>query len=813
MTTPPQKQNRKKKKSGNSFFRFRGPREPQIVELTQPRVNVRPDLVRGSFCPYRAWKNYFPVEEYNLGSATASIVKVLELYMKDYFDKCDQETILNSESITIDFKEITSHNVIKTSLPEFADKLFNNPDHLLNCLGLAAHQTAVQACQKLGIEQDGEDNKPTSVDDIPVIRARISNYEPSTSLKHLKARSYGKFVSIRGTIVKVSNVKPLCTTMAFKCNMCGRMQAILLIENNYVTPNACDDPRCSGKTFSAERDHPLTEITDWQNVKLQETLSDTHRESGRMPRNVEIELSRDLADTASPGDVVTVTGIVKVKKAEENGYFSKRVRDKCMYLIYVEGNHVGNSRRKNMQDCRGLNAETPLEFSELDMKGIEEIKKQDDIFSLLVASVCPTIYGLEMVKAGIVLSLFGGAQIGSRKQDDRIPVRADSHILIVGDPGLGKSQLLRAASRLAPRGVYVCGNTSTSSGLTVTLSRDTAGDTALEAGALVLADQGVCCIDEFDKMHGQQQALLEAMEQQCISIAKAGVVCSLPARCSILAAANPVGGHYNKAKTVSENLHMGSALLSRFDLVFILLDTPDEAKDKMLSDHVMAMHTGSKAMYDEKSETTLDLTSTKPCKSSLEKRLSTYARSKDCDPLPHALAWKYIAYTRKNIHDITLSPEACQVLKNFYLELRRQGYEGDSTPITTRQLESLKRLSEAKAKVEMRNVVSAQDAMDVVEIMKHSLYDTFSDEFDSLVFTRSLNGSGVSGRGAAKKLVSALHQAARRKSGNIMSMDEMWGIAKNLNLDSTKFSDLIESLNTQGYLLNKGNRMYKLQTL
>jgi DNA helicase MCM8 len=155
--------------------------------------------------------------------------------------------------------------------------------------------------------------------------------------------------------------------------------------------------------------------------------------------------------------------------------------------------------------------------------------------------------------------------------------------------------MLQAAANIVPRGVYVCGNTTTTSGLTVTLSKDGAsGDYALEAGALVLGDMGCCCIDEFDKMGSQHQALLEAMEQQSISIAKAGIVCSLPARTSILAAANPAGGHYNKAKTVAENLKMGSALLSRFDLVFILLDKPDEEMDMMLSEHVMALHAGKR---------------------------------------------------------------------------------------------------------------------------------------------------------------------------------------------------------------------------
>jgi len=203
---------------------------------------------------------------------------------------------------------------------------------------------------------------------------------------------------------------------------------------------------------------------------------------------------------------------------------------------------------------------------------IQRIQEEPELLRALVNSVCPAIFGHELVKTGLLLGLVGGCQ---RYVNDpnRIAVRGDPHVLVVGDPGLGKSQMLQAISSIAPRGVYVCGNTTTTAGLTVTLHKDgSSGDYALEAGALVLGDQGCCCIDEFDKMGTQHAALLEAMEQQCISIAKAGIVCSLPARTSIIAAANPIGGHYDKSRTVSENLKMNPALLSRFDLVFILVD-------------------------------------------------------------------------------------------------------------------------------------------------------------------------------------------------------------------------------------------------
>nr|CAB3263697.1 DNA helicase MCM8 [Phallusia mammillata] len=802
----PSKQQKEPKKK-NNWYRKRlfAENGPQIISPPQTQINVGPQT-NAVFCPYKAWRHYFPTEEYNATSETVKKSKELETYFKDFFAKNDMNAIVSRGSIPIDCKDLVAHKNIKEKLPNLYQDLQEKPEHTLGCLGLSAHHYITRESKSIA----GTSSQTSNSADIPVIRARIFNFEPLTALKHLKARSIGNFVSVRGTLVKVGNVRPMCTTMAFKCGTCGQLQALLLVDNKYALPNSCIAEKCRGRNFEPLRNHPLTEITDYQVVKLQEALSDEQREAGRMPRTVEVELMRDLADTASPGDIVTITGVAKVKKSNDGGI---KVKDKSMFLLYIEGNHVSNARSNSMQDCRIAN-EQLLDFSERDLAGIKEIARQEDIFALLACSVCPTIYGQDMVKAGLLLALFGG-NMQREKNSDILRIRGNSHVLLVGDPGLGKSQLLQAVSRLAPRGVYVCGNTSSSSGLTVTLSRDpSTGDTALEAGALVLADQGVCCIDEFDKMSQQHQALLEAMEQQSISIAKAGIVCSMPARCSIVAAANPVGGHYNKGKTVSENLKLGSALLSRFDLVYILLDTPNVERDRLLSDHVMAVHTGKKLFGLNKSiaaasESELSCSD----KEGLMNRLRSYASSKDCDPVPHSLLWKFIAYARKNVKQVKLSVDACKVLKDFYLELRQKGHQSDSTPITTRQLESLRRLTEARARLELRTEATDVDAMEVVEIMRHCLYETFADEVDTLVFERSFHGSGVSGRSKVKKLIAALNKAAQVNSRSNFKFSEIRTVASQIGLDAQSVGDLVETLNNQGFLLKTGASMYKLQTI
>jgi DNA helicase MCM8 len=250
---------------------------------------------------------------------------------------------------------------------------------------------------------------------------------------------------------------------------------------------------------------------------------------------------------------------------------------------------------------------------------IHKISERKDLFALLVKSLCPSIFGNEMVKVGMLMSLFGGTDhrlkmkgdfadiiFGQESKPDnaaqgnddfedeekvQTTIRPDIHLLVVGDPGLGKSQMLKHLIHVAPRGVYVCGNSTTNAGLTATMVRDSVtNEQTLEAGALVLSDLGICGIDEFDKMTSDQSTLLEAMEQQTISIAKGGIMGSLSARCSVVACANPTTGHYNRSRTILENIRVSNAILSRFDLVFLLLDDPDLQRDKKLSEHVMKLH-------------------------------------------------------------------------------------------------------------------------------------------------------------------------------------------------------------------------------
>nr|XP_005991185.1 PREDICTED: DNA helicase MCM8 [Latimeria chalumnae] len=811
-------------------------KQPRVIQSTLDHFN-----------PYKGWKLYFS-EGYSDSSPFVQKIQAFESFFTKRIEFYDKDEIEMKGSILVDYKELLQDGGLAELIPSLSTDIRDMPEKILDCMGLAIHQVLTKDLERHAAklqEQEGLPSQEAPIVNVPYIHARIYNYEPLTPLKNLRANCYGKYIAFRGTVVRVSNIKPLCIKMAFTCSLCADVQSVSLPDGKYTVPTKCLQPKCHGRSFIPNRSSPLTITVDWQSINCHVCEESLVLVMGLLPESCNNKTSSHRNQQSAENPFYDFTtrnpGPNCLEKLhtlslsthyynsspytdEENHSLhllrggNRNKKDKCMFLLYIEANSVSNSKgQKAKESDESTNHGTSIEFSLKDLYAIQAIQAEENLFKLIVNSLCPAIYGHELVKAGLALALFGGSQ---KYVDDknRIPVRGDPHILVVGDPGLGKSQMLQAVCNIAPRGVYVCGNTTTTSGLTVTLSRDSAsGDFTLEAGALILGDQGICCIDEFDKMGNQHQALLEAMEQQSISLAKAGIVCSLPARTSIIAAANPIGGHYNKAKTVSENLKMGSALLSRFDLVFILLDTPNEDHDHLLSEHVLAMRAGKKGLLTSATVTRnntqdantsiLEAASDKP----LSEKLKVSPREHH-DPIPHQLLRKYVGYARQYVKP-KLSAEAAQVLQEFYLELRRQNQGPDSTPITTRQLESLIRLTEARARLELREKSTRSDAEDVVEIMKHSLLDTYSDEFGRIDFQRSQHGSGMSSRSQAKRFVAALNRIAEQTYNNLFEFQQLRQIAKELQLKIPEFEGFVCSLNDQGYLLKKGPRVYQLQTI
>ncbi|PJF18450.1 DNA helicase MCM8 [Paramicrosporidium saccamoebae] len=528
------------------------------------------------------------------------------------------------------------------------------------------------------------------------------------------------------------------------------------------------------KSFVAERESSMTKCINLQKIKIQEMSTlDNADEEGRIPRVIDIELSSDLVDSVVPGEVVTVSGILKAGDPTDKPGPSS---------LYIDA--VSVQKIKSMDATLGVPVKA-IDVPEQRLQEIMSVANSKTTLQTLVRSFCPHIYGNELVKMGLLLGLFGGSRRSSQIDAAALSVRSDPHILVVGDPGLGKSQLLTFASLVAPRAVYVCANTSTAVGLTAAVQ-----DGSLEAGALVLADQGCCCIDEFDKIIGDSwRSLLDVMEQQTVNVAKAGIVCTLPARTSILAAANPVGGHYSKEKSVVENLKMDSALLSRFDLIFVLLDKPNADMDKVLSEHVLGSVKSEKGQL--RSATVL-LTQVTQAPTTLRELLDP---KHPIGTIDESLLRHYISYARQKITP-RMTEEAAIILQEFYLDMRKKHIPDETLPITTRHLESMIRLSEARAKMELRNFVSAQDAHEVIELVTFCTADTVQ----TVSTTKIRKGSKT---GGMKKFVSELIKISSRTGETEFTTQQLQALFDVLKITELPFGELLDALNENGYLLKK----------
>jgi DNA helicase MCM8 len=651
---------------------------------------------------------------------------------------------------------------------------------------------------------------------------RFLHVLPQVRMMDIKTGMVYKFLTVKGNVVKARPKRLRIMTADFTCPKCGGTVTHAFDNGQYSTPTKCSTGHCRSKTFILNR--PSARYINFQELRLQESQEESTAQAGRTPRQLDIEVTHDLVDSCRPGDTLMLACIVQaVNSALAAGRAGKRAQETSTYKLYLEGHSIttlSERRDTSKQQQEG----SAIVYSQHQLQRITQLCHADHRyfgmtermsfpFDLLVRSLCPSIIGHEMVKAGIILSLLGGTPPALSGNGNAI--RSNSHLLICGDPGMGKSQMLLAATQVAARSVYVGGNTASTTGLTVSMTKEAGGEAGIEAGALVLADQGICCIDEFDKMaKSHQDGLLEAMEQQQISIAKAGVVASLPARCSIIAAANPKHGSYNLGKTVAENLNMATPILSRFDLVFILRDRADKAQDRLVASNIMNHHRGaiSQQGLDDKTDQSIPSShkhseSRMPMKDRLE-WVSKFQKH----PLPADLVRDYISYAREYCKPV-LTKDAGEILKDYFMSLRypEDGRNRkDTVPITTRQLEALIRLSQARAKACLRDYVLREDALDVIELMSRSVDEIHMDEFGTI--DRSRGGAGgVSNRKLKKAFVNELYRLIG--CGADCSIEDLRRIAGKLNCPLHDFSNMLDNLRNEGILMKTGSSSYKVMSL
>lgn len=530
------------------------------------------------------------------------------------------------------------------------------------------------------------------------IYVRILDLPGTEKLRDLRTAHLNFLIKVSGVVTRRTSVFPQLKLVKVNCPGCGTVIGPFTQQTHQeIKLNAC--PECQHRgPFQVNTEQ--TVYRNYQKITLQESPGSVP--PGRVPRSKEVILVGDLIDRARPGDEVAITGIYTNTPDP-----SLNLRDGFpVFRTIIEANHI--ERRADVVGSKLLTAE--------DKKAILKLSKNPNIAQILINSIAPSIYGHLQPKTALALALFGGKPKFIRNSR----VRGDINVLLVGDPGTAKSQFLKFCKTTAPRAVYSTGKGASAVGLTAGVSRDPfTKEWVLQGGALVLADKGVCLIDEFDKMNEQDRTSIhEAMEQQSISISKAGIVTSLQARCSVIAAANPIGGRYNAARTFAENVELTDPILQRFDILCVLQDRVDPVDDERLADFVISSHMRSNpikkvvdpdAPVDEAPEDDED--DDNKVRGTAESGLT----------IDQDLLQKYILYARTYVQPVMSSDLDTRKVETFYAQLRKASQHTGAVPIAVRHIESLFRMSEAYARMHLRENVCNDDLDMAIRVMTESL--------------------------------------------------------------------------------------------
>jgi replicative DNA helicase Mcm len=599
--------------------------------------------------------------------------------------------------VHVDFEEFSSHS------PELAEMLIDKPEEVIQILEVALEEL---------------EWAPKNA------RARFTSITPTQEIliRNIRAKHLGKMIGIEGIVRQASEVRPQVTNAKFECPSCGTIISVLQIDKKFREPSRCSCGRRGGfKEISKD-------MVDAQVLVIEEASDNLT--GGEQPKRMTIFLKEDLVDPrmemrTTPGSRVKIIGVLKeIAITSSSGAVLTR------FDLAVEANNIVPLEESFEE----------IDINEEDERAIRELATDPELMTKMVRSIAPSIWGHSDVKKALALQLFGGVK---KNRSDGTKMRGDIHVLLVGDPGVAKSVMLSFIAGVAPKARYVSGKSATGAGLTATVVKDELlKGWSLEAGAMVLANKGIVCIDEFDKMNDEDRSTMhEAMEQQTVTISKATVQASLRAQTSVLAAANPKFGRFDPTQSIPKQVNLVPSLLSRFDAIFIMRDIPSKDRDESIATHVLSEH----------------------------KQNVTH------DVIDKELLRKYVSYSKQKFNP-TLTDGATDEMKNFYVSLRNQPQFGDSPnrpiPIGARQLEALVRLAEAHARMRLSKTVDRPDALAAIELVKSYLLQVGYDEETKTIDIDRISGNSASQRGKINVVREAV-EALENKLGKLIPYEEL----------------------------------------
>ncbi|VVC04353.1 Minichromosome maintenance protein MCM [Candidatus Burarchaeum australiense] len=664
--------------------------------------------------------------EYNLDD----LIKKFEEFFDLKYRKEIERLAANypaQKSLEVDYAELERFDV------ELADELIEEPDQVIE-----ASERALEA--------------------MPLPKIPGKAFEPHVRffglpdrgllIEQLGAQYINKLITFDGLVTKRAEVRPRVRIALYVCKYCDAEYKIP-VSKNFHEPSVCESCKRKGLTIDEDRSY----FVNLQRADSQEPLEKLR--GGEPASHIDIRLEDDLVNTIVPGDNVTITGVLRIIPP---------IKGKIGYSMYVDTVHMKKQQR---------------EFEEMELTKQEEeeilaLSKDPKLYEKVIGSIAPALYGYHEVKEGIALQLFGGTPDLTLSGGGKI--RSDMHILLIGDPGVGKTRFLQYVQQIAPKSIFVGGKTLTGVGLTASAEKDTdmgfgEGGWVLKAGALVLASGGIASIDEFDKVSDEDKgALHEVMESQRVSIAKAGIVAQMKAKTAILAAANPEFGRFDQSKSVADQFKIIPTLISRFDLIFPIKDVLDPSQDKKLAEFVLDSHRSA-------------VLGTPPPVSS------------DVPLIPTELLRKYIAYARKTIRPV-LSQEASDRLRSYYEEMRSLGKRGGPVPITPRQLEGLIRMSQAVAKLRLSQEVTVADSERAIRLMEFVLRQTAFD-----MTTQTLDIDMITGQQKSKidKFNTVIDLVADlQRNSDMVELKAVVDAAKAQGIDERVVLQLIDEKVTKG---------------